>query len=312
MTGRSPEDSAPSPPRPRPDDDGIATAARVWRRQSQWSQAAGRLKAGIGRARLAGLLLGTAAAVLGTAAAQLMGWNAPLGKGLAFGSAAAAALVPIVVRGARPETVRDWTRLRSISEALKSEVYVFLAGAGPYRGPDRAVLLLERTDRVQADGSDLTRHLTGLEPVRRELPDITGIGGYVTRRVEAQLDGYYRPGARRMRRRVTAVRRIEIALGALGAVLGALAGAFAVAQAAAWVAVATTVAVAVATHSAASRYEYQELEFSRTADQLERLLARRTAMGGGDPEADDEFVAECELVISAQNEAWMAKVSGDE
>ena len=51
----------------------------------------------------------------------------------------------------------------------------------------------------------------------------------------------------------------------------------------------------------------------RTAAQLQRLRDRRHPVG--EPEqvasADDTFVAECERVISAQNEAWMAKLTSD-
>jgi hypothetical protein len=52
------------------------------------------------------------------------------------------------------------------------------------------------------------------------------------------------------------------------------------------------------------------LEFSRTAAELERLLARH-AVGEQSPETDDAFVRRCEHVISTQNEAWMTKWASD-
>jgi hypothetical protein len=39
---------------------------------------------------------------------------------------------------------------------------------------------------------------------------------------------------------------------------------------------------------------------------LESLMARRAE--DADPAADDAFVGQCEQVISAQNEGWMAKL----
>jgi hypothetical protein len=58
----------------------------------------------------------------------------------------------------------------------------------------------------------------------------------------------------------------------------------------------------VTAHAAASRYAYQELEFSRTATELESLATRRAQVGA--PDTDDAFVNQSERVISAQNEGW--------
>jgi hypothetical protein len=289
----------------------------VWRRQSQWSQAANRLKKVIGRARLAALWLAMTAAAAGTAAAQLMSVSTALGKSLTFAAAAAAALAPIATRRGGPHAIRDWTRLRSVSEALKSETYVLLAGTGPYRAGARGEALLDRVDQICADGADLLPHLDGISPVDRELPAVSDVSSFITHRVRAQIDGYYRPKAAEIRRRISAVQRAETTLGVLAAVLAATAGAFGVAQPAAWVAVATTVATAVTAHAMASRYEYQLVEYTRTADQLDRLLARRelavrSAAPGPGPADDDAFVEECERLISVQNEAWMVRLQSAE
>jgi conflict system pore-forming effector with SLATT domain/uncharacterized protein DUF4231 len=291
----------------------------VWRRQSQWSQAANRLKKEIGRARLAGLWLAMTAAAAGTAAAQLMSVAATLGKSLTFLSAAAAAVAPIAARRAGPHAIRDWTRLRSVSEALKSEVYVMLTGTGPYRHGARGETLLDRVDQVCADGEDLLHHLEDIRPVDRPVPTVSDVPSFITQRVRQQIDRFYRPKAAEIRRRTSLVQRAETVLGALAAVLGATAGAFGVEQPAAWVAVATTVATAVTAHAMASRYEYQLVEYTRTADQLERLLTRRefaarsaAAAAGPGPADDDVFVDECERLISLQNEAWMVRLQAAE
>jgi uncharacterized protein YjiS (DUF1127 family) len=70
--------------------------------------------------------------------------------------------------------------------------------------------------------------------------------------------------------------------------------------------VVTTAAGAVAAYVAAERYEFLWVEYARTATELRRLADRRTA-ADGHALSDGELVAECEQVISVQNQAWMAK-----
>lgn len=277
----------------------------VWDRQSVWSQAADRAKRSIGRARTAGLVLGVTAACTGTAAAQVMAWSAEAGKCLAFLAAVAVGFVPLATKGAGPQQVRDWARLRSISEDLKSETYVYLARVAPYRDADAPQRLLDRVERTLTGASDLVSHTIALTPRRRALPAVTDVRSYVELRVASQIEGYYRPRAAYMRRRNSHVRRAELALAATAAILGAISGAFGAGWTVAWIATVTTVAAAVTAHAAASRYAYQEMEFSRTFAELESLAARR----GEDPELadDDVFVDRCERVVSVQNEGWMAK-----
>jgi transcriptional regulator with XRE-family HTH domain len=103
-------------------------------------------------------------------------------------------------------------------------------------------------------------------------------------------------------------RRLELLLGLAGVTLGALAGALGLAAAAAWVAVTATLAAALTAHAQAAKYEYEQMEFVRTADELERLLRRwHREPGRREPAAEDAFVGDCEHVISVLNDAWMAK-----
>ncbi|MFG7941274.1 MULTISPECIES: DUF4231 domain-containing protein [Streptomyces] len=281
-----------------------STAQWVWDRQSVWSQAAGHAKRAITRARTVALVLGVTGACAGTAAAQVMAWSDVAGKSLAFLAAVAAGLVPVATRGAGPQQVDDWTRLRALSEQLKSEVYRYLARVGPYRGADASHVLLDRAERALADAADLAGHTVALVPRRRVLPAVTDAGSYLELRVTPQVEGYYRPRAAYMRRRSAQVRCVELALAAVAAVLGAVSGTFGADWATAWVATVTTVAAAATAHAAASRYAYQEVQFSRTAEELESLTARRAAEAAP---ADDAFVDRCERVISAENEEWRAK-----
>ncbi|HTZ29727.1 MAG TPA: DUF4231 domain-containing protein [Streptosporangiaceae bacterium] len=280
-------------------------AGAIWDKQSVWSQAADRMKAGIERARAAALGLTIMAAVLTTLATQVASLSSAVGKALAIAAAVSVGLAPVARSRLAAVPLADWTRARSVSEGLKSEMYTYLAGAGEYRGDGRDQQLGARTQQVLTDADDLIRHTAGLGPVKRSLPHISDAGTYLTGRLDPQLD-WYSMRAGTLRTKLAWVRYVLIALSALGVALAALAATLALTAAAAWVAVATTVGTAVAAYAAASRYEYQLVEYLRTAAQLERLRTGWTT-GSHDTAAADAFVLGSEQVISVQNEAWMAK-----
>jgi hypothetical protein len=279
----------------------------AWKRQSVWSQTANRLKRSLDRARGTALSLTIAGAVLATLATQVAALSSVAGRALALGAAIAVGLVPLVRRRVGRTAVQDWTRARSVSEALKSDVFTFLAGAAPYRKGDREHELQGRTDALLRDAGDLLHHTTGIEPVQRELPPVHDVHSYSTERLTQQIDRFYRPKAEQLGRRLSLVRRAEFALGALAVVLAAVAATLQQSSAAAWIAVVTTVTAALTAHAAAGRYEYQMIEYLRTAAELERLRALRARFVERGIEGEDDFVRQSEHVISIQNEAWMAK-----
>ncbi|WP_371655950.1 MULTISPECIES: DUF4231 domain-containing protein [unclassified Streptomyces] len=281
--------------------------AAVWDQQNVWSRSADRLKKAVEGARSKALLLAILAAVLGTGSAQTMGHSEVAGKALAFAAALAAGAAPLLAQRGGPTRLSDWIRVRAVSEALKAEVYTCLARVGPYRDLAGAgALLAERGRAYRTDGGDLIRYTAGIAALPRPLPPVTDLDSYVEYRLRRQIETYYRPKAEWMRRKVVLVGRVELGLGGLAAVLAAFAGVFSAGGFAAWVPVVASVSVALTAHAIAQRYSYQQLEFMRTAEELERLLARweGTAGATGTPEA---FVAECEHVISIQNEAWMIR-----
>ncbi|MGW2425295.1 DUF4231 domain-containing protein [Streptomyces sp. NPDC001709] len=286
--------------------DSVVSA--VWDQQSIWSQSADRLKASVTRARVLALTLAIAAAALGTAASQTMGWNSWVGKSLAFAAAAAAGTAPVAALRGGPQRLSDWTRLRAVSEALKTEVYGYLAGVGAYRGAASAsALLAERSRRYRSDAVNLVHYTSGVDARRRTVPAVTDIDSYVEHRLRRQITEYYRPKAEAMDRKVRFVEQTELVLGCFGGLLAAAAGAFSVEWMAAWVAVVASVSIAVTAHAVAQRYAYQQLEFTRTAEELERLLERWTTEPDHSEDFTDAFVFECEGVISIQNEAWMIR-----
>ena len=291
---------------------GVSAAEEIWRAQSVWSQAANRYKVAVARARLAVLTAGIAAGVLGTASAQVMATSPEAGRAFAFLALLAAGSAPLVGRGAAPDRVRDWTRLRSVSEELKSQAYVYLAGLGRYRPPvDRDEELRRRTGAVLAGVADLEPTIDGIRPAVRPLPPVSDSASYVTGRLRYQLECYYRPKAHEMRSRARLVERWGQTLAAVAVVLGALAGALQLGQAAAWIPVVAAVSAAVVSHGASARYVAQRIEFSTTAGELERLLQWWQRQDPPTDEDADLLAERTERVVSVQNEGWMAKWIAD-
>lgn len=286
-------------------NDGLVE--ELWRQQSVWSQTANRMKASIGRARSAALSLTVGGAALATLATRLSATQTAASSALAITAAVSVGLVPVLRPWFTGRVLRDWTRARSVSEALKGEIYLYLARAGDYKGEDRDRQLRETTDRAQQQGADLLRYSIATLPVQRALPKVNDYTSYLSVRVDGQIDDYYRPRARNLQQRLHQYRGVELALAVVGVVLGALAASRAEWGLGAWIAVVTTISAAIAAHVGAIRYEYQLIEYLRTADELKRL--RREAAVATSPTAVDQLVIRCERVISIQNEAWMAKLS---
>lgn len=280
----------------------------LWRQQSLWSRTANRMKKRIVRARAAALGVGVAVAVLGTLAGVLADPQPALSRVLAGVAALGAALLPVLRPGWSGRTLRDWTRARSVSEALKSEVYLWLARVGDYRGDEHGARLREKTDKVRGDGSDLLRYQAAIVSEQRALPPVHDIASYFAVRVTGQIDTYYRRKAGELQASLRWFRTAEVVLAVLGAALGAVA-AVGGSSFAPWIAVVTTVTTAVTVHVAATRYEFQLIEFLRTADRLEQLKSK--AIAGGSADELDALAVLAEDVISIENQAWMAKLAED-
>jgi hypothetical protein len=285
-----------------------AAVERAWREQSVWSQAANRLKRELGQNRFYALVLAVVGAVL-SAAAVSVGVGSAAGRALAAMSALAVGLGGLARSRIGRGAVRDWTRTRSVSEAIKSEVYLYLAALGDYGVNGRDARLDERITGIEEDASDLLRFRSGVEPAERPLPPVSDIDSYMRVRVGGQIEDYYRPQARALESRIRLVRRIEAALAVAGVVFGALGGALELDAVAVWVPVVTTVGAAITAHAAAARYEYLLVEYLRTAEELERLRDRRGSAG---TLSNEELVKQAEHVISVQNEGWMAKLTSPE
>jgi hypothetical protein len=178
-------------------------------------------------------------------------------------------------------------------------------------------VLLDRATAVQADARDLERHVDEAQVGKVSPPPRLAHADYISKRVQQQIDGYYRPKARENARTLRRFRIGEFVLGLAGTILAALATwASQDAQAAAgphgtlgeWVAVCTTLSGAIAAHVAANRYDFLVMSYFGTARRLEDLLARWRDRGDdANPTAWSAFVHRCEDAISVENESWLAK-----
>jgi hypothetical protein len=273
-----------------------AALVYAWDQQSIWSQAANGLKRSVVWRRHATLGLNLAGAVLSAAAASVSLSGAP-GKVLAFAAAVALGVGGLIQTSIKQRTVRDWTRTRSISEALKATVYLHCAGFGR-RDLDAELAELER------ESEDLRQYCVGLEAKPRGLPAVTDISTYLTVRVRGQIDDYYRSRARDLRSKLRWAQRTEYGLAIAGVLAAAAAGTWEVNKLAAWVPVITTVAAAVTTHVAAQRWSYSLIEYTRTAAELDLIQAR---LGSAAALSDRQLAERAEEIISIQNDAWMVK-----
>lgn len=282
----------------------------AWQRQSVWSQTAGRLKTGPSRLRTALLALTVVAAALALAGSQLKGASLPASVTLTVTAAVALAAVGLLRSRTNVEQVRRWTRARSVSEAIKTEVFLFLTQSGRYAGADRETKLEAEIQRLEREAADLHRYTSGIQPRKRSLPAIHDVDTYLDVRVrESQLENYYEPNAAKLRRRIGQLKAVEVTLALVAAGLAAVAAISP--SVGAWAAVVTTAGGAVTAYIAAQRYEFLWIEYSRTTSELRRLLERRTA-ADGTALSGPELVAACEEVISVQNQAWMAKWGEDD
>jgi hypothetical protein len=112
------------------------------------------------------------AAALALAAAQLKPVSQPAAPGLAVAAAIVLAAVGLLRGQQNVEQVRRWTRARSISEAIKSEVFLFLTKSGDYSTSDREVRLEAEVQRLENEADDLQRYAQGIEPQPHSLPQV--------------------------------------------------------------------------------------------------------------------------------------------
>lgn len=291
----------------------------AWRDQAIWSQTAGTLKADLTVWRYRAGVAGVLGAFLETLAAAMAGFDGRLWwlrALVAIVGAVVLAVVPYVVRTkVSKDRVREWVRARSASEALKETIYRYLVGAPPFGSESSPADLVTRCQAIKEKVWDLGLHAASIEPSRIARPHILTIDDYVEKRVNDQIERYYRPKGRQNALAAKNLRKMEFSLGLIAVVIGAIAGAAATfrlqglsAVLGPWVAVITTASAAVTAHLAASRYEHQAMTYYGTADRLSGLRDEWLATSNRlDPTKVAKLVDDCEHAISTENEAWLAE-----
>jgi hypothetical protein len=284
--------------------------------QRRWSRAAGRAKKDIARWRKLSLGLTISGAVLVTAASQAKALGSGVVLSLSIAGGLAIAAAPIVSSERLGGTsISDWARMRSVSEGLKSETYLYLTHTPPYHKDDRDQRLLGELERITVDAADLASRAESIDPGEVSAPAVHDAETYAAVRLASQIDpqdGYYPRSIAREERGLDRAKAARFGLSLLAAFLGVVAGATKNASLAAWVPVITTAAAAVVADAAARRYEENLLEFSRT---LIRLRTKLQQWRAERPKAadlttlDQTFVRGCEDAISTENKSWMAGYS---
>ena len=283
------------------------TVSKVWHDQQQWSQTANRLKGSIGFWRSIALAFAILGAILATAATQA-GLKSGLGQGLSIASAAMLAVAPGIQKTKLSQhAIESWTRARSASEGLKAEIYLYLTATPPYDdAADRDVKLTKNANEIKEAVDDLAGDTLRSPGVDKDMPAVHDVDSYLDKRVQSQIDGYYRQKADESQGRLTLFRNIEFALGLAATLLSTIAAVTHVGGFSAWVAVVTTIAAAITSHIAAERYEHLVVSYMATARQLESITEVWLASDDKSAEAAAKLVRGCEDVISRENESWMA------
>jgi len=279
----------------------------LWNEHVAWSQTADRLRDVRSRSRSIVMALTIAGAVLQTFA----GTGHPqfrTAAGIA-GTIALSLAAGIAGFFLKPENTQRWLRARSVSEGMKSEFYAYRASADPYTGADALERLHQKIGAITALAKDLSSQRARTSAKPQPMPDKLDEQGYLAHRIDEQVETFYLRKAKLNADRAQLFRMIEIALALLAALMSAVSTY--VANRAAlgpWIAVVTTIGGSLAAYAAANRYEFQATAYYATAQEL-RDLKYSWLLTRDKPDANwSAFVRRCEDVISAENQAWMAKL----
>jgi hypothetical protein len=282
----------------------------IWEEQNKWSQAADRLKQQVQTARLWAGVLSLLGAFLTTLASVLAQNNGGILQiVIAAAGAVCLAIAPLILkRGATAEHIKTWTRTRAAAEALKAQLYRFLAGGLPYGAERPPELLLSKRDEVVDGVKDINPIM---EPQVKGLPELLTVEGYIDQRVQGQ-EKFFNNKSVKLKKQADRFNSIVFILGLIAAALGAVTtflGHLA-SLIGPWVAVITTAGAAVAAHAAAERYTTLATTYSATAGRLKSLREKFSIdTNRNAPERIEQFISDCEEALSAENGGWVAEWS---
>ncbi len=282
-----------------------------WGQYRIWSETARKHQKSLSAWRLRVLLLGMAAAVLGACSDPRAlpwpeGWPTWGVPRSAFGAAGGvllgvAAFLTRELLG--PEREGRWLRARAAAEAFKREGYLLVTGAPPYGGP-LTRSLLERGRGIIAGVGDLQEEAVAEELRLKGMPPCPlSADEYVALRLDDQIK-YYRRRAGEHGVVVGRVRGLTVVLGVVAFALGALGGG----GAGVWLVVITTATASLASYLYANRLQYLIGSYTAAARNLDALRVGWQTFGKEADDAErDRFLLDCEAVLSAENQSWMAE-----
>jgi hypothetical protein len=280
----------------------------AWARQRQWSIAADAGRDRIRRRRQLNLVLLILGALAGAVAA-VTAWPPVTTIAATIATLALTGAGAVQKRWLTGQELNRWAKARAASEAVKTEVYRYLAEVGPYAGPDRDTALVKALDDAQDPAQDLLVDLhTTTVTDNKPLPEVHDFNTYVEKRAAAQAN-WHRSRIGHHQKAASRIRAAELAATVIAAVLSALT-ATGVIDLAAWVGAATTIAAALAAHLAATRHDRIAGSYAATTEHLDRLIQRLPP--NPDPAAATTFVDAVERVLTAQNQGWGSLISAPE
>ena len=207
-----------------------------------------------------------------------------------------------------PYQEKNWIRSRSMAEALKTEIYLFLSNTTPYDTDSKPEVLIKKTEELLKQVEDLPTEVISEEQKQKDMPteDLT-VDGYIQKRVNDQINNFYIQRSNELKQKMERNKNIGLSLGVIAVILGVLG---ATGWTAGWIAVISTITASVAAYAYAGRYQYLIISYQTTADKLERLRTSWKVKGktDADKEERNKFIIECEEVISIENSAWMAEM----
>ncbi|HEX7318136.1 MAG TPA: DUF4231 domain-containing protein [Pyrinomonadaceae bacterium] len=301
---------------PQQDEKRGAALEYFWGQYRVWAETAARHQRAMNSWRLRVLLLGVGAALLGAlsdprALPWREGWptlglpRSTFGVvgGLLLGLAA---ILTRELLG--PERESRWLRARAAAEAFKRESYLLATGAPPYDGPltraqlDRGRGILAGVGDLQEEPVAEEERLKGLPP--RPL----SVDKYIELRLDDQIR-YYRGKAGEHGAVVGRVRTLTLALGVAAFILGAMGGG----GSGVWLVVITTVTASLAAYLYANRLQYLVGSYTAAARNLDALRVGWQTFGDEADDAErDRFIIDCEAVLSAESQSWIAEWSRTE
>ena len=297
-------------------DRSKSALAYVWGKYREFALTSRKRKEELTSWRYRVLLFGIIGAILGTLCQEsiragfnnidnlswvpsALGWLSAIAIGLAtyFGK-------EIV----NPYQEKNWIRSRSMAEALKTEIYLFLSNTTPYDTDSKPEVLIKKTEELLKQVEDLPTEVISEEQKQKDMPteDLT-VDEYIQKRVNDQINNFYIQRSNELKQKMERNKNIGLSLGVIAVILGVLG---ATGWTAGWVAVISTITASIAAYAYAGRYQYLIISYQTTADKLERLSTSWKVKGktDADKEERNKFIIECEEVISIENSAWMAEM----